>query len=104
MKFLIDFKADALDADISAYLQQHGCTVLKEWDKFDKIFLVEADSMPPDADITDRITEENHLAIKPLDVNLTTLMIDYLDFAIQAEDGNTPLQDKVLDTIIISVK
>jgi hypothetical protein len=68
MKFLIDFKADALDADINAYLQQHGCTVLKEWDKFDKIFLVEADSMPPDADITDRITEENHLAIKPLDV------------------------------------
>jgi len=70
MKFLIDFKADALDADINAYLQQHGCTVLKEWDKFDKIFLVEADLMPPDADITDRITEENHLAIKPLDVTI----------------------------------
>jgi subtilisin family serine protease len=68
MKFLIDFKADASDADISAYMQQHGCTVLKEWNKFDKIFLVEADLMPPDADITDRITEENHLAIKPLDV------------------------------------
>ena len=70
MKFLIDFKAEALDADISAYLQQHGCTVLKEWNKFDKIFLVEADLMPPDADITDRITEENHLAIKPLDVTI----------------------------------
>jgi subtilisin family serine protease len=70
MKFLIDFKADALDADINAYLQQHGCTVLKEWNKFDKIFLVEADLMPPDADITDRITEENHLAIKPLDVTI----------------------------------
>jgi hypothetical protein len=70
MKFLIDFKADALDADINAYLQQHGCTVLKEWDKFDKIFLVEADLMPPDADITDRITEENHLAITPLDVTI----------------------------------
>jgi hypothetical protein len=70
MKFLIDFKADALDADINAYLQQHGCTVLKEWNKFDKIFLVEADLMPPDADITDRITEENHVAIKPLDVTI----------------------------------
>jgi len=70
MKFLIDFKADALDADINAYLQQHGCTVLKEWDKFDKIFLVEANLMPPDADITDRITEENHLAITPLDVTI----------------------------------
>ena len=46
----------------------------------------------------------SYTTIKPLDVNLTTLMIDYLDFAIQAEDGNTALQDEVLDTIIISVK
>jgi len=68
MKFLIDFKADTLDADISAYLQQHGCTVLKEWDNFDKIFLVEADQMPPESAIIDRVTEENHLAIRPLDV------------------------------------
>lgn len=66
MKFLVDFKADALDADITAYLQQHGCTVLKEWDNFDKIFLVEAASMPPSTAITDRVTEENHVALKPL--------------------------------------
>ena len=46
----------------------------------------------------------SYTTIKPLDVNLTTLLIDYLDFAIQAEDGNTALQDKVLDTTIISVK
>lgn len=68
MKFLIDFKAEALDADISAYLQQHGCTVLKEWVNFDKIFLVEANAMPPSDAMIDRITEENHLAISPLDV------------------------------------
>ena len=68
MKFLIDFKADALDADVSAYLQQHGCTVLKEWNNFDKIFLVETTTMPPTADITDRIVEENHLTINPLEV------------------------------------
>lgn len=68
MKFLIDFKAETLDADISAYLQQHGCTVLKEWNNFDKIFLVEATQMPPESAITDRVTEENHLAISPLEV------------------------------------
>jgi len=68
MKFLIDFKAEALDANISAYLQQHGCTVLKEWVNFDKIFLVEANAMPPSDAMIDRITEENHLAISPLDV------------------------------------
>jgi len=49
-------------------------------------------------------SDASYTTIRPLDVNLTTLMIDYLDFAIQAEDDNTPLQDKVLDTIIISVK
>lgn len=69
MKFLVDFKADASDADISTYLQQHGCAVLKEWDNFDKIFLVEANVAPPDSAITDRITTENHLAIKPLNVD-----------------------------------
>ena len=68
MKFLIDFKAETLDADISAYLQQHSCTVLKEWNNFDKIFLVEATQMPPESVITDRVTEENHLAISPLEV------------------------------------
>jgi hypothetical protein len=71
MKFLIDFKADAPDADISAYLQQHNCTILKEWNKFDKIFLVESETIPPSIDITDRIVEENHLIISPLEV--TTL-------------------------------
>jgi hypothetical protein len=50
------------------------------------------------------VSDASYTTIKPLDVNLTTLMIDYLDFAIQAEDGNTALQDKALDTIIISVK
>jgi hypothetical protein len=70
MKFLIDFKADALNAEISTYLQQHNCTVLKEWNKFDKIFLVESEAIPPSADITDRIVEENHLIISPLEVTI----------------------------------
>ena len=44
MKFLIDFKADALDADISAYLQQHSCTVLKEWNNFDQSVITDWDN------------------------------------------------------------
>lgn len=80
MKFLVDFKADALDADITAYLQQHGCTVLKEWDNFDKIFLVEAASMPPESSITERIKEENHIVISPLEViNLNPFFGTHLD-------------------------
>lgn len=46
----------------------------------------------------------SYTTIRPLDVNLTTLLIDYLDFAIQTQNDNTALQDKALDTTIISVK
>lgn len=46
----------------------------------------------------------SYTIIRPLDVNLTTLMIDYLDFAIETQNENTALQDKALDTTIISVK
>jgi hypothetical protein len=46
----------------------------------------------------------SYTTIRPLDVNLTTLMIDYLDFAIETQNDNTALQDKALDTTIISVK
>jgi hypothetical protein len=49
-------------------------------------------------------TDASYKTIKPLDVNYTTLMIDYLDFAIQTQDDNTELQDKALDSIIITVK
>lgn len=46
----------------------------------------------------------SYTTIRPLDVNLTTLLIDYLDFAIETQNENTALQDKALDTTIISVK
>jgi len=46
----------------------------------------------------------SYTTIRPLDVNLTTLLIDYLDFAIETQNDNTALQDKALDTTIISVK
>jgi len=69
MKYLVDFHHGTSDQDIQSYLASNGCTVLKEWDNFDKVFLVECASEPPVTSIIERITDdEDHLAIKPLDI------------------------------------
>lgn len=66
MKYLVDFKHDTTDEEIQNYLATNGCTVLKEWDNFDKVFLVECDNVPPQTSIVERLTDESPLALKPL--------------------------------------
>lgn len=66
MKYLVDFKHDTTDSDIQSYLTSNGCTVLKEWDNFDKVFLVECASAPAQTSIVERLVEESPLALKPL--------------------------------------
>lgn len=67
MKYIVDFHNDAPDAEISKYLLDNGCTVLKEWDNFDKVFLVEAANTPPASAIVAHIVDDaNEVAIKPL--------------------------------------
>lgn len=68
MKFLIDFVNTATDAQIKEYMQINQCTVLKEWDNYDKVFLVEAINPPPLTGLTERVAEEATLEIKPLDI------------------------------------
>lgn len=68
MQFLIDFYNAVSDQDITSYLQNNGCTVIKQWNNFDKIYLVESNNTPANDTIVERIVEENHLKIKPLDV------------------------------------
>lgn len=70
MRFLIDFQAHATSTDIAAYFQQHGCAVLKEWDNFEQIFLVEAASEPPMTGLVERVAAEQNIAINPLDVTV----------------------------------
>ena len=67
MKYLIDFFNTVADSDIQAYLSNNGCVVLKEWDNFEKTFLVEVESPLTKTEIVDRLVEEVPLKIKPLD-------------------------------------
>lgn len=69
MRYLIDFYNTATDAEISQYLTDNGCTVIKEWDNFEKEFLVECNSAPPKTAIVEHLADDGDvLAIKPLDV------------------------------------
>jgi hypothetical protein len=71
MKYIVDFHNDAPDAEITQYLSDNGCTVLKEWDNFDKVFLVEAATEPPVTSIVAFVKDDtNTLAIKPMDVEI----------------------------------
>jgi Subtilase family len=66
MRFLLDFKNGTSQQDINTYLSTNGCTVVQEWDNFDKVYLVETNNTPPADSILERITEEVPLKIKPL--------------------------------------
>lgn len=67
MQYIVDFHNDAPDADITQYLTTNGCTVLKEWNNFDKVFLVEASNEPPAAAIVAFVKDNSDtLACKPL--------------------------------------
>jgi len=73
MKYIVDFHNDAPDADISKYLADNGCTVLKEWDNFDKVFLVEAAAEPPVTSIVAFVKDDEFtLAIKPKDIEINS--------------------------------
>ncbi len=69
MKYIVDFHNNAPQADIDNYLSVNGCNVLKEWDNFDKVYLVEALVEPPAADIVAFVKDDEHtLAIKPKNI------------------------------------
>lgn len=67
MKYLIDFYNNAVDDDIHSYLAENNCVIIKEWDNYEKTFLVECTTIPPNSNLVDRIVEELPLKIKPLD-------------------------------------
>ncbi len=68
MKYLIDFVNTATDSEISTYLADNGCAVIKEWDNYDKVFLVECSVEPPKTSIIQFVVnDEDELAIKPHD-------------------------------------
>jgi len=70
MRYLLDFINTAPQSEIDNYLSINLCTVIKQWNNFDKVYLVETDNVPPNSPLLERIEEENTLALKPHDFSL----------------------------------
>lgn len=65
MRYLIDFINNATNEEINNYLSQNGYTVLKQWNNFEKVYLVEGANPPPADSLVERHEEENTLALTP---------------------------------------
>lgn len=65
MKYLIDFVNTAANEEIDAYISENSYTVLKQWNNFDKVYLVEGEVEPPASSIVERFEVENTLSMTP---------------------------------------
>lgn len=65
MLVLLDFTNNASNAEISTYLTENGCAVVKQWNNYEKTYLVEVSTNPPKTNIVERIIEESAVTIRP---------------------------------------
>jgi hypothetical protein len=70
-QYIIDFVNSASEAEINAYLDSCGATVIKSFNAFEKVVLVECLGIPPASDIVEHIKDDdtNHIKL------LTTIPI-----------------------------
>lgn len=66
MHYIIDFIQAATDREIQEYFAEHSCTVVQEYDHFEKVFLVSADNAPEQTDLIESIVNDSTAVIKLL--------------------------------------
>jgi len=66
MKYLVDFHQDATEQQINDYISTNNLTVLKVYDNFDKVYVVEGSAEPPANSIVTYVKDDSHVAITPL--------------------------------------
>lgn len=66
-QYIIDFVNSATEADINAYLDSCGATIIKSFNAFEKVVLVECLEVPPASDIVEHIKDDadhsNHVKL-----------------------------------------
>ena len=65
--YLIDFKNDVSDEQIAMYLAENQCTVLKAFDKLNKVYHVESTILPPITSIVELVQNDNESTIELLE-------------------------------------
>jgi hypothetical protein len=77
MRFLIDFKNDVDQAVIDQYLIDNNCQLIKKYDAFNNVYLVNSLQVPPIADIIEIINNNDEMTITPHLVFENTSMDNY---------------------------
>jgi len=66
MKYIIDFKKTASDDEITLYLNQNNCNVIKIYNNLLNVYLVDTETAPPITDIVEYIVNDDEMVISPL--------------------------------------
>jgi hypothetical protein len=59
-QYIIDFVNSATETDINEYLNSCGATVIKSFNAFEKVMLVECSEVPPASDLVEHIKDDDH--------------------------------------------
>jgi hypothetical protein len=67
--YLIDFKNSIDDETIQTYFSNNQCTLIKQYLKFEKVYLITSENRPPQTDIVESIQEDQMIqSISPLEI------------------------------------
>lgn len=70
ISYLIDFKNSVEESAIQSYLIDNQCTLIKQYLKFEKVYLITSENRPPLTDIVESIQEDQVVvSISPLEIN-----------------------------------
>jgi hypothetical protein len=68
MKYLVDFYSHVTDNQIQDYLTENGYTLLKTWNNFEKVFLIDCPTAPAQSEFIENISCDETISISPLDI------------------------------------
>ncbi len=71
-QFLVDFVNSADRESIDTYFAANNCTVIKEYSKFDKVFLVSADSEPLKTELVESVVADSEAPLTLLEKEFIT--------------------------------
>ena len=66
MHFLVDFINTVTQEQIDSYFTQNSCTVIKQYNHWDKVYLVSSDTMPPKTEIIESVVNDTESTMQLL--------------------------------------
>lgn len=66
MKYIIDFVDYISDIEITSYLTENNCEMIKVYNNFSKVYLVNSQIRPPITSIVESVIDDNDIIIAPL--------------------------------------